>query len=209
MDLGVNIHAFEAEAATTNLTWNLDSSFISFNNTGDPLTFNVAAVDKNGGVSSGATLDSVMESYPTGPSAFAATLTGTQLNGLQTNVANYIQGYAQSASSSSEIITDPNSPAYFNSQFWGVGQGNSGAFQSAVAGGGGADKLSVMFLNTPGTTISRFNSTIMTQTLPVGFFSLNAGNDTLVWNAVPVPSAVWLFLGGVMSVLGYQKRKWA
>ena len=114
VDLGVNIHVFQAEAATTNLTWDLDSSFQSFNNTGDPLTFNVAAVDKNGGVTSGATLDSVMESYPTGPSAFAATLNGANLNGLQTNVVNYIQ----SASTTGEIITDPTNAAYFNNQFW-------------------------------------------------------------------------------------------
>jgi hypothetical protein len=217
VDLGLNIHTFEADAASTNITWNLDNSFKTFAATGDALTYNVAGVDENissagKAVYSNTTNDTVLMSFPTGGSAFSAGgFTGANLSGFENKVAAFINS---NSSNSSEIITDTNNGAYFNSSQWGVGQGNSSGIDSAVAGGGGANKLSVIYLNTPGTTIAarNFTSTAMTETLPAGYFSLNAANDTLAWTsnvvtAVPVPGMTWLFLGGVMTLLASQKRK--
>ena len=217
VDLGVNLHTFIAEAATTNITWNLDSYFKSFASAGNPLTFNIAGVDENGNVKT-STNDSVLLSYPTGleSSTFAASLNYHLFATNQTLVNNYIETLSgnvlitHSGAQSAEIVTDQNNPAYFGSTTWGIGEGTPGVL-SAVSGGGGANELSVLFLNTPGGSVT--NGTVIPQTLPAGYFSLNAANDTLVWNAnstaVPLPGAVWLFVGGLLGLLGSQKSRLA
>jgi hypothetical protein len=111
-----------------------------------------------------------------------------------------------------EMVNSTN-PGYFNyAGGWGIGQGVTSQNHSTVYGGSGANSLSVIVYNSPGGNV--VSSTPYTTTKPTGYFSLSqtGGSYYLNWtsstvSAVPVPGAVWLFLGGMMTLLGFQKRK--
>lgn len=217
VDLGVSMPTFEAEVASGNITWNLDSVFQSFAATGDNLIWNIAGVNA---VTKTTTADSVLQSYGYGEisqSFTSLTVAYATMAGMQALVGGEINNlYAYG----SQVVTNTNDPAYFASAGWGVSQGVGSSIDSTTTSGTttfnalfpqSVNKLGVIFLNAPGGTVK--STTTVVDTIPVGYFSLNTSNDTLVWSAtapasaVPVPGAIWLFLGGVMSMLGLQKRK--
>jgi hypothetical protein len=217
-DLGVNLLTFISEAATTNLSWNLDSAFASFHAAGNPLQFNIAAANQ---ISPKATTDdALLLSHETGSTWGIQQLTEINLVKNQNNVVgyeNYLRDYYSIYGS--QIVNGnppagtPVDPAYFNfnnGQFWGVGQAVPNWIASTTVGGGGLDQLSVISYQTNGAALPKNGDpTIVTQFS--GYFSLDTTNNTLTWTsnatAVPVPGAVWLFLGGLMSLMGMMRRK--
>jgi hypothetical protein len=206
VDLGVPLLTFEAEASSTSLTWDLDSTFKTFAATGDAMTYNVAAVNENGGVHNNTTADSLMLSYPTGlqSQTFSATIAYPKFNSDQSVVV----GFINLLNSTGQETQTSSSAGYFNSVFWGIGESIGNQLSASTDG---TNQLSAFFLNTP-SLASIKTTTNMTEFSPTGYFSLNLTNDTLVWTstavtAVPVPGAVWLFLGGILTLLGGQKRK--
>jgi hypothetical protein len=211
VDLNLDLTSFRAQAATTNMTWDLDSIFTSFASTGDALTFNIAGANYGTGTTD--PNDALMFSYETGKSGtnyFPSTLKTSQVNANQ-NIVQSEYGVTLALSGGGEMVNSTN-PGYFNyAGGWGIGQGGT-QNRSTVYGGSGANSLSVVFYNSPGGTV--VTSTPFTTTKPTGYFSLSqtGGSYYLNWtssavSAVPVPGAVWLFLGGMMTLLGFQKRK--
>lgn len=214
VDLNIPLLTFMAEQSTTNLTWDLDSVFTSFASTGDALTFNIAGA--NIGTTSPVYKDpndSLLYSYQTGETGSNYFTTTYKQAQILTNQSNVQGEFGTQLVTGSEVATS-SSPAYFNyTGGWGIGQiGNQN--HSTVYGGGGADALSVAFYNSPGS--ATISSTAFIDTFPTGYFYLSqsSGNYYLNWSAtaaatsaVPVPGAVWLFLGGVLTILGFHKRK--
>jgi hypothetical protein len=217
VDLNVSLLTFIAEQATTNITWDLNSVFTSFASTGDALTFNIAAA--NYGTPNPSYIyqdpnDTLLYSYQTGETGlnyYATTLKQAQILGDQNKIVG--EFITQQGGAGSEVVTST-SAAYYGSSFWGNGQGNSIPNHSTVYGGSGTNSLSLALYTSPGA--STVSGTPFTLTLPSGYFSLSqsAGSYYLNWSAtsaastaVPVPAAVWLFLGGVMTMLGFRKKK--
>ena len=206
VDLGIPILTFETVASGQSFTWDLDSAFQTFAATGDVLTYNIAGVNENGGVHNNTTNDALLVSYPTGllSQSFSATIAYPKFNSDQSVVV----GFINLLNSTGQETQSSSSAGYFNSTSWGIGE-SIGSQLSATTGG--ANQLSVLFLNTPNLATIK-TTTNMTEFSPTGYFSLNLANDTLVWtstaaSAVPLPGAVWLFLGGMLTLLGGQKRK--
>lgn len=212
VDLNIDLQTFISEEASTNMTWDLDSAFTSFASTGDPLTFNIAAA--NYGVTRSDTTDSLLFSYPTGYSGsnYFASVFSESLVAKNQNVVQ--QEWTLQGTAGSETVNSSN-VAYFadSNNYWNVGQSIATQNHSSVYGGSGADSLNVIFYNSPGGTVKSSTSYITTE--PTGYFYLSqaAGNYYLNWSAtpavsaVPVPGAVWMFLGGLMTLQGLRKRK--
>lgn len=213
VDLGVSLPAFFAEAGSS-LTFNLDSTFSNWVATvpNDTLTFNIAAA--NVVPPQNTTADAYLLSFEAANSPFASDPT-MNLHLMNINQGN-IESRIGELNGSPELIYDPTgtNQAYFNyfgGVEWGIGEAIASQIMSSTVGNGGLNQLYVEYLNTPGTN-SQANSVKTPYEQLNGYFSINTSNSTLNWtstavSAVPVPGAVWLFLGGLMTVLGLQKRK--
>jgi len=204
---------FASQAATSNFTWDLDTSFASFVASGDPITYSIAAANQVRAVNANGNNDALLLSYQTGNAGNnnATDLSFTNLGINQGNVINFITALSGVGS---ETVTNPLDAAYFNTTFWGVSQGAGSRDGTTTVGGGGLNELSVYYQYATPVSATKLPAgyTPSVQTLYPGYFSINLGNDTLNWSAsapatVPVPGAVWLFLGGVLTMLGFQKRK--
>ena len=218
VDLNVSLLTFISEEATTNITWDLDSVFTSFAATGDALTFNIAAA--NIGTPNPSYVyqdpnDSIMYSYQTGQSGSNYIPANMKPNTVIADQGKVQGEWTTQGSTGSEVTSYTLSTAYFNNVQWGVGQ-NTNQNHSAVYRGTGTDSLSVDIISSPGS--STIAATNFPVSLPAGYFSLSnsGGSYYLTWSAtsaasaaVPVPAAAWLFLGGVMTMLGFRKRNTA
>jgi hypothetical protein len=107
-------------------------------------------------------------------------------------------------------LTDPTLllEAGFNANFvsWGVGEGLGTNNLSSTYGNGGLNELVAQYLSSPGSSVSKYAPVDMS--LLAGYFSLT--NTGVTWTstaAVPLPTASWLFLGGLFSLLVGKKRK--
>jgi hypothetical protein len=208
-DLGVDLTTFVGLAGA-NKAYDLGAAFTSWTalGAGDVLAYNVAAVNQV-------------------TPATNTTVNGVMFSGESTNLPwpttapNY-KTMAQNQGIVNQHVNDINVDglgavgntyqSYFDGPFWGVGQGSAVGNDSSMVGGlGSINNLLLQYAHTAGET-SLKNSTPMTLQTLSGSFSLDLATSSLNWTttavtAVPVPSAVWLFMGGLMSVLGFQKRK--
>jgi len=210
VDLNLDIQSFWSAAGSTNYTWDLDSQFSSFAAAGNPITFNLAAenwVTPPAGI----TNDSLLETFQTGSTK--QTIKPEYIYMFENQ--NIVQGYFQTVANAGgqEVFTSAQS-GYFVDQSgdWGTGQGSPSTNHSTIFGGGGVDELTAVYYHTTGASPGT-GSTAVSLTDSTGYFSISqsGSNYYLNWtsnvSAVPVPGAVWLFLGGLMSMLGLQKRK--
>jgi hypothetical protein len=238
IDLGENISQFATDASGT-ITYNLDSTFQSWVNTasngntangplgaaGDNLVFNLAASTTASNGHSAGNQSEALVSYLYGTTnTFGADLNATNLGGWVGAIQGYI-GTISTAPGASELVAS-SSQTYFNSPeaSWGIGEGTiktTGTLSTTTTSLSTFNASNPQSLNALSATILQNPiigtikpNTVDIQTLFTGYFSLNTANDTLVWtpaatSAVPVPGAVWLFLGGLMTMLGFRKNKTA
>lgn len=224
LDLGVDINTFGTTYGASDHSWALDSVFSGWTGVGgiahgNQLAFNVAGVNQIVGAATARSslLNSLVNSFnpllgtswPQGGSNYFTFLTE------QNNVLHRINDL--NLSTSSELVTDPTVAAYFVSPNypWGVsqhmGQDQSSYVLGTVVDPGLYNHLNISYVTGTGSgTVT--NATQMATNILTGFFSLDVANSTLNWTstavtAVPVPGAVWLFMGGLLSMLGLQKRK--
>jgi hypothetical protein len=206
-DLGVDLTTFVGQVGS-NLTYQLGSTFASWAASGNALTYNIAGTNQISPKNT--TVDGVMLSSAYGNPIWITPPVYFTLLTEQTIVKNRVNDINVDGN---EIVVGNTAQSYFNSTNfpWGVSQGAAAVDQSTTVGGGGLNQLLVQYVTTTGSATVANNTVMNLQTLS-GYFSLNTANSTLNWtstavSSVPVPAAVWLFMGGLMSVLGFQKRK--
>lgn len=216
-DLGIGANAFLLEDGS-NQSFQLDSYFSNWLSTTvgtDQLTFNVFGVNQVSAKTS--STDEYIISYPEGGNYLTGTTNYNAISSYQNRLIELITG---SFNTDSEVVSSTSS-AYFNSSLWGIGQGSSGVNDSTTVGGSGTIQVGSSFLPNNQLAIavayvpqssSIKNTTTGFYSLPVGYFSLNISTSQLLWTAanptaVPLPTAAWLFIGGVLSVLGIRKSK--
>jgi hypothetical protein len=215
-DLGVDLTTFVGLAGA-NKAYDLGAAFTTWAalGAGDTFTYNVAGVNQVAPQNS--TVDGVMLSgestnlpWPAGSTPNYKVL-GT-ITGIINQRVNDINVNGLGVIASVDSLGNPNQ-GYFNNVFWGASQGiSSTAWDSSTVGDAASlNQLFVQYVHTTGIPVLANSSKMTLETLS-GSFSLNTANSTLNWTttavtAVPVPAAVWLFMGGLMSVLGFQKRK--
>jgi hypothetical protein len=209
-DLGVDLTTFVGLAGATK-AYNLGAAFTSWAalGAGDILTYNVAGANQV--PPAGSTVDGVMLS---GELAYLPWQIGLNIpnDGNLNTMQKIVNLQVTNINTDGLGAVDSTKQSYFNNPFWGLSEGISPtANYSTTVGGGGLNQLSLQYFATNGTTTPSNSVKTIVQTLS-GSFSLDLATSTLNWNstavtAVPVPAAVWLFLGGLMSVLGFQKRK--
>ncbi len=214
LDLGTTLENFYANKGATQ-SWTLGSSFTTWAAlTTDTLTFNLAANNSYVGKTSAG--DAVLLSSLTG-SANTFNVNMTNLVTLGNNLsaraislnaaANDLGNYAANLGA---VTTDTADNAYFGYTFWGTGLGIANYAGSATVRNGATDEtLDLVYIHAPGGAV--LQSTKATVEHLQGILSLNTSASTLTWTAVPpttvpVPAAMWLFLGGLLSLLKLQKR---
>lgn len=214
LDLGTTVDDFLATSATSR-SWALDQTFVLWAGaTTNALTFNVAGNNTYHDQSDGTY--GVLLSRLTGasaPGSIALNALGTygsrirdRANILNTQSNAYNTNYAENFSL---VTTNPSNSAYFNYTFWGKSEGISGWVGSAtVRNGAVADQ-----------TLDLFNihlpvGTPLTSTKAIfdkldGYLSLDVANAQLSWHSnvtpVPLPTATWLFLSGLIGFFKIQK----
>jgi hypothetical protein len=209
-DLGVDLTTFVGLAGATK-AYNLGAAFTTWAalGAGDTFTYNVAGVNQV--PAAGSTVDGAMLS---GELANLPYQNGAVANyGNLGNVQKVINLQVTNINTDGLGAVDSTKQSYFNNPFWGLSEGISPTanYSTTVGGTGSVNQLFLQYFATNGAAIPTNAKLTNLQNLS-GSFSLNLANSTLNWTttavtAVPVPAAVWLFLGGLMSVLGFQKRK--
>ena len=211
LDLGTTLSTFYANKASTKV-WNLDSTFTTWAGATDALTFNVAA--NNSYVGKNSSADGLLLSGLTGsPNTYNVNM--TTIATLQNNISARVQGLNVAAGDStnyaanlSAVTNDTTNAAYFDDSSWGTTLGITGYSGSATVRNGGTDEsLDLVYIHSPGGTV-KANTPAIVEFL-AGNLALNPSAATLTWTpaAVPIPSAVWLFLTGLLATLRLQKRQ--
>lgn len=217
-DLGVDVNTFAANQATSQ-AFTLSSVFYNWASAaqaaGQTLTYNIAGY--NYAKPQGSTADSAMLSYQIGSIPKVDNETSqlyAKLASLQGNVKSRVTDINTLTGLADLVISDT-AQGGFNTYIpaWGTTEGNGTTLRSTTVGNGGLNQLGVTYWNTTGVSTIKSNTAVNNQQL-AGVFSLDIANSTLNWtansapvSAVPVPAAVWLFMGGLMMLRGFQKPR--
>ncbi|MBD9355270.1 hypothetical protein [Methylomonas albis] len=219
IDLGVTVGNFLSGNLPTTFG-QLDQRFINWAaTTSDPLIFNVAG--NNSYVPFANSANGVLLSRRTGatePGGITLSTLGTwesrvrdRANAL--NIAEVAQNPGATATdyaANLSEVTTTGASSYFGYTFWTQNMGISGWNGSAKVRNSGVEDetLDFYFVHSPGGTVGTSTRAIFEKL--EGKFSLDIADAKLVWTptvtAVPLPGAVWLFLGGLVSLLRLQKR---
>jgi len=225
IDLGTTVEDFLSSAEASR-SWDLGSSFTSFAAlSNDPLIFNVAGNNTYPGLK--ATNNSVnfgdLVSRRTGQ-----TYVGGNQNVLQLSQSFGVKVSARAinintgtdsnqtdfAANNSITTSNTNNQSYWTKE-WGSNMGLTGYTASATVRNGEVTPLEA----TAGVTLdlawfhasagSAATSKALYDVLN-GYLTLDVPASTLTWHSnvaeVPLPATVWLFLGGLMSILKFKRR---
>ncbi|MBD9360603.1 hypothetical protein [Methylomonas fluvii] len=198
----------------------LDQRFIDWAaTTSDPLIFNVAS--NNSYVGFQDPNMGVLLSRRTGASDPGHITVSTLLTwntrvrdrAIALNIAEVAQNPGATATdyaANLSEVTTTGASSYFGYTFWTKTMGISGWDGSAKVRSSGVEDetLDFYFVHSPGGSVVASTRAVFDKL--EGQFSLDIANAKLVWTptvtAVPLPGAVWLFLGGLVSLLRLQKR---